>query len=155
MPWASVSEKPTSVKAAYLNGGLRSVACPSSIFTAASWAAAEAGSAGRKLWPARESRSRADGCQHFVALALHQLGRPRLEIQPQQRLGVRRAHVHVPIPGVDRDAVEVAHLAVAAETLLELVQLLRDVGDGRVELSGQEVPAPVVGHDLGQLPTLL
>ena len=41
------------------------------------------------------------------ACCLHVLARDeRLEVEPQQRLGVRRAHVEVPVVVVDRDAVE-------------------------------------------------
>ena len=45
--------------------------------------------------------------EHLVAPALHVLvGDERLQAQAQQRLGVRRAHVEVPVVVVDRDAVE-------------------------------------------------
>ncbi len=91
---------------AYLKGGLRSVACPSSI--------------------GHERIASSD----LVALALHQLLRARLEVEAQERLGVRGAHVHVPVLGVDRDAVEVADLALAAEALLELLELAATSGTG-------------------------
>ena len=52
----------------------------------------------------------ADQLEHLVALLLHVLaGDERLEVQPQQRLGVRGPHVEVPVVVVDRDAVELAH----------------------------------------------
>ena len=46
--------------------------------------------------------------EHLVALPLHLLLRARLEVEAQQRLGVRGAHVEVPVVVVDRDPVEVA-----------------------------------------------
>ena len=49
----------------------------------------------------------ADEPHDLVPTALHVLLRERLEVQAQQRLGVRRAHVEVPVVEVDRDAVEV------------------------------------------------
>src|SRR3954447_8970320 len=52
--------------------------------------------------------SATDDAEHLVAPALHVLGGDeRLERQAQQRLGVRRAHVEVPVVVVDRDAVDV------------------------------------------------
>src|SRR4051812_13957723 len=48
-----------------------------------------------------------------------------------------------------------ADLALAAEALLELTQRRLDIGDRRVQLAGQEVPAAVVSEDLGQLAALL
>ena len=69
-------------------------------------------SAARASAGSRRRRSRADDPQDLVAPALHVLLRDeRLEAQPQQRLGVRRAHVEVPVVVVDRDAVEVADRA--------------------------------------------
>ena len=57
--------------------------------------------------PPRRRRSRADQREHLVAAALHVLVRhQRLEAQAQQRLGVRRPHVEVPVVVVDRDAVQ-------------------------------------------------
>src|SRR5262245_31812038 len=109
MPWASVSEKPTRASAEYLNGGFRSVARPS---------------------------SRTDDMEHLVALALHQLFGARLEVQPQQRLRVRRPHVEVPVLRVQRDAVEIGHPALVGEPLLELRELRVDVRDGSVQLAG-------------------
>src|SRR5215475_8927186 len=100
---------------------------------------------------ARARSSRTDRRQDLVPLALHQLGRPRLEVQPQQRLGVRRPDVHVPLARVNRDAVQVADLALAAELLLELAELAVDVRDRGVELTGQEVMTPVGGEDLREL----
>src|SRR5215207_11713076 len=45
----------------------------------------------------RTGTLRANDRQHLVALALHQLLGARLEVETQQRLGVRRPDVHVPI----------------------------------------------------------
>ena len=57
-------------------------------------------------------RSRPDQVEHLVAPALHVLARDdALEVEPQQRLGVGRAHVEVPVVVVDRDAVELVDLA--------------------------------------------
>ena len=67
-----------------------------------------------------------------------------LEVQPQQRLGVRRAHVEVPVVVVDRDAVELGDLGVGVARL-DLVQLRPLVGDLGVDLAGDEVLARVVG----------
>ena len=59
------------------------------------------------------SGSRPDQAQDLVPLRLHVLARDqRLEVEPQQRLGVRGPHVEVPVGVVDRDAVEPADLAV-------------------------------------------
>src|SRR3954465_15484571 len=56
----------------------------------------------------RRARSAADDPEHLVAAALHVLlGHERLERQAQERLGVRRAHVEVPVVVVDGGAVEV------------------------------------------------
>src|SRR5687768_9967040 len=57
---------------------------------------------------ARSSGSATDDGEHLVAPALHVLARDDgLEVEAQQRLGVRLAHVEVPVVVVDRDAVEV------------------------------------------------
>ncbi len=73
--------------------------------------------------------------------ALHVLdGDERLEAQPQQRLGVRRAHVEVPVLEVDADAVEVADLGALRGVLRGDVRHLGlGVVDGRVDLAGDEV----------------
>ena len=60
------------------------------------------------------------------------------EVEAQQRLGVGRAHVEVPVVVVHGDAVEVALLAVG-EPLLDARQRGRDVVDGRVDLAADEV----------------
>ena len=55
----------------------------------------------------RVRRSRPDQRQHLVALLLHVLvGDQRLQVQAQQRLGVRRPHVEVPVLVVQRHPVE-------------------------------------------------
>ena len=69
--------------------------------------------------------------EDVVALALHELLRERLEVQPEQRLGVRRAHVQVPVLGLDRDPVQVRNLALGAEPFLDLLQLRRHPRPGR------------------------
>ena len=57
--------------------------------------------------------SRPDQSQHLVALSLHVLpGDERLEVEPQERLGVRWPHVEVPLRVVDGDAVQPGDLAV-------------------------------------------
>ena len=57
--------------------------------------------------------SRADQRQDLVALCLHVLARDeRLEVEAQQRLGVRGPDVEVPVGVVDRDAVEPGDLGV-------------------------------------------
>src|SRR5829696_2692541 len=87
----------------------------------------------------RPRRSAADDPQHLVAPALHVLlGHERLERQAQQRFGVRRAHVEVPVGIVDREAVELRDLAVG-EALLELVHLRLAVRDLGVDLARDEV----------------
>src|SRR3954469_3230444 len=78
------------------------------------------------------SISAADQTEDLVAAALHLLVGVRLEVEPQERLGVRRPDVEVPVGEVDRQAVEVAQLAalaVRAVALLELLQLERHVAD--------------------------
>src|SRR5919201_82005 len=71
------------------------------------------------------ARSRADQLEHLVAPPLHLLPRARLEVQPQERLGVRRSHVEVPAVGLDGDAIEVRDLPFAGVALLQLLQLQR------------------------------
>src|SRR3954451_15289429 len=89
--------------------------------------------------PIRTGRSAADHAEQLVAPALHvHLGHERLERQPQQRLGIRRAHVEVPVGVVDREAVEVGDLAVG-EALLELGHLRLAVLDLGVDLARDEV----------------
>ena len=56
---------------------------------------------------ARASSGVTDQREDLVALALHVLARDqRFEVEPQERLGVRRANVEVPVRVVDGDAVE-------------------------------------------------
>ena len=103
---------------------------------------------GRRSRSRGRAPSRADDRQHLVALALHQLLRPRLEVQAEQRLRIGRAHVEVPVVRVDRDAVEMRDRLPRAEALLQLLQLRGDVGDRRVDLAGDEVPLAVRREDL-------
>ncbi len=77
--------------------------------------------------------------------------RERFEVQPQQRLGVRRAHVEVPVVGLDREPVEMRHLPRRAEPLLQLLQLQRDVRDRRVDLAREEVVLAKRREELRQL----
>src|ERR1700759_44065 len=51
-----------------------------------------------------DSRSGADQGEHLVALRFHLRLRERFEVQPQQRLGVRRPYVEVPVVELDGDA---------------------------------------------------
>src|SRR5262245_3713502 len=44
--------------------------------------------------------------EHLVAPVLHRALVERLEVEPEQRLGVRRADIEVPVVEVDRDPVE-------------------------------------------------
>ncbi len=62
----------------------------------------------------------------------------RLQAQAQQRLGVRRAHVEVPVLVVDRDAVQPV-LARVGVALGELRHLGLGVCDLGVDLAGDEV----------------
>src|SRR3954447_6309261 len=95
--------------------------------------------------------SATDDAQHLIAPARHVLlGDERLERQAQQRLGVRGAHVEVPVLVVDRDAVDVRDLAVAV-ALLELAHLRRAVGDLGVDLAGDEVGRAVRLEQLAEL----
>src|SRR3954467_11232357 len=83
--------------------------------------------------------SATDDAQHLIAPARHVLlGDERLERQAQQRLGVRGAHVEVPVLVVDRDAVDVGDLAVRV-ALLDLAHLRAGVGDLGVDLARDEV----------------
>ena len=66
----------------------------------------------------------------------------RLQVEAQQRLGVRRPHVEVPVVVVDGDAVEPAHLAVGV-ALRDLLHLGVLVGHLGVDLAGDEVPLAV------------
>src|SRR5919197_995121 len=107
---------------------------------------------------ARAARARglaSNYVQDFVPLALHQLAGARLEVQAQERLRVGGPHVHVPVGRVDRDAVQVRDLALAAEALLQLLELQRHVRDRRVQLAGDEVALAVGLQDLRELPALL
>src|SRR5215218_5703103 len=88
-----------------------------------------------------DTASAADQREHLVAPPLHVgLRDERLEAEAQQRLGVRRSHVEVPVVVVDRDAVEVVELGVA-EAGLDLRHLRLLVGDLGVDLARDEVSA--------------
>src|SRR3954452_11847891 len=92
--------------------------------------------------------SATDDGEHLVAAALHVLARDeRLEREAQQRLGVRRAHVEVPVGVVDRHAVDVGDLGVAV-ALLELAHLGLAVGHLGVDLARDEVLGAVALEQL-------
>ncbi len=57
----------------------------------------------------------------------------------------------MPVLGLDREAVEMGHLPLWAEPLLQLLQLQRDVLHRRVDLAGQEVACAEGGQHLRQL----
>src|SRR6266542_6041302 len=78
-----------------------------------------------------------------------------LEIETQERLGVRGANVHVPAVGVDRDAVQMTDSTIPAEALLELLQLSRGIRDARVDLPAQEIAFSERAQDLRQELALL
>src|SRR5581483_3729286 len=56
-----------------------------------------------------------DHAEDLVALPLHQPLRARLEVEAQERLRVRRAHVEVPAVRLDGEPVEVRDLPFGAE----------------------------------------
>ena len=58
--------------------------------------------------------------------------------------------VEVPVLALHGDAVEVGDLTLAAEALLELLQLDGHVVDRRVDLAGDEVALAVGAEDLGE-----
>src|SRR5689334_751965 len=62
--------------------------------------------------PSGPRPSPADNSQHFVALLLHQCSRLRLEVQAQQRLGIRRADVEVPVGVIDRHTIHLLNLGI-------------------------------------------
>src|SRR5262245_49936983 len=94
------------------------VACHPSLTQVASvsegWSGRRGSNPRHRAWEARVlplnySRSAAfiviqslsNHAQDLVAFTLHQFGRFRLEVQTYQRLGVRAAHVEVPIRVID------------------------------------------------------
>ena len=100
---------------------------------------------GGQLAHARISR------QDLVALRFHVLaGDQRLEVEPQQRLGVGGADVEVPVGVVDRDPVEVGELGPSRVALLDLRHLRLRVVDLGVDLAGDEVPGAELVHQLGR-----
>ena len=107
-----------------------------------------AAAAGRVCAPRGSSPDRR---QHLVALRLHQLARARLEVQPEQRLRVRRADVEVPVVGVDGDPVEVADRPLVGVRSLSSWSW-RHVRHRRVQLTRDEVALPVRGEELRELP---
>src|SRR6266498_1107286 len=101
------------------------------------------------------SGSGTDHAQDLVALGLHVLpGDERLEVEPQQRLRVGRAHVEVPVLVVDGDAVQPRHLAVAV-ALRQLVHLGLLVEHLGVDLAGDEVLRPEALQQLVQRRALM
>src|SRR3954447_22782579 len=96
-----------------------------------------------------------DEIEHLVAPPLHVLrGDDGLEVQPQQRLGVRGPHVEVPVLVVDGDAVEAVELAVGVRRgdLLHLRVLVGDLG---VDLTRDEVLLAQRREQLGHRLALL
>src|SRR5690242_4781364 len=67
--------------------------------------------------------SGSDQGEHLVALLLHLLLGERFEVEAEERLRVRRAHVHVPVLGIDRQPVEVGDAPLRGVALLELLEL--------------------------------
>ena len=57
------------------------------------------------------AQSRSDEREDLVPLLLHEFARHRLQVQPQHRFGVRRAHVEVPVGKFGGDAVDRVHAA--------------------------------------------
>src|SRR4051794_3463761 len=89
--------------------------------------------------------------QDLIAAPLHVLARDeRLEREAQQRLGVRRAHVEVPVGVVDRDAVHMGDLPIAV-LVLELLHLRLPVSHLGVDLARDEVLGPVALEQLAHL----
>src|SRR3954453_15368827 len=113
----------------------------------------------RRPWTWTSARPRRrlapDQPQHLVALLLHVLrGDERLEVQAQERLRVRGAHVEVPVLVIDRDAVELRHLAVRV-ALLELAHLPLGIRHLGVDLAGDEVLRAEGGEQLAHALALL
>src|SRR3712207_5692543 len=102
------------------------------------------------MTPTLATASRPDERDDFIPLALHELAVERLEVEPKERLGVRGADVEVPVVRGHLEAVDVRDVALTAETLLDLLELERDVGDGRIQLAGQEVALAERAEKLGQ-----
>src|SRR5687768_1647926 len=87
--------------------------------------------------------------QHRVAATLHVLPRVGLEVQPQQRLGVGRPDVEVPVVVVHRDPVELRYARVPVARL-DARQGRRRVVDLRVYLSRDVIPLTQRGQDLAE-----
>src|SRR3954453_12553148 len=104
---------------------------------------------------ARAGSTVADDGPAPAPLAPHQLRGTSLEVQPQERLGVRRPDVHVPVVGIDGDSVEMAHPPFGAEAVLDLLELARHIGDGRVQLARDEVALAEGPQDRGESFALL
>ena len=101
--------------------------------------------------PSSSSTSGAgDDGEGLVPLALHERGVEGLEVEAEERLGVRGTYVQVPVVGGDRDAVEVRDLALAGEVLLQPLECERDIGDGSVDLAGNEVAVAQRAEELGE-----
>src|SRR3954447_11314004 len=95
--------------------------------------------------------SRADQLEHLVAATLHVLARDEaLEVEPQQRLGVRGPDVEVPVGVVDRDAVQAGALPVAVAPGQLLHPGVR-VGHLGVDLSRDEVARAEAIDELAEL----
>ena len=74
-------------------------------------------------------------------------GAQRLKAQSQQRLGVRRANVEVPVVVIDGEPIEPV-LPGAGEALGEFLELRVLVADLGVDLAGDEVPRAVAIEQL-------
>ena len=96
--------------------------------------------------------SRSDQREYFVSLCLHVLARDhRLQVEPQEGLGVRWPDVEVPVRIVDGDPVEPGDLGVGV-ALGQGVHLGVLVGDLGVDLAGDEVALVKGADELGQRP---
>src|SRR5687768_7307709 len=89
----------------------------------------------------RTPGSTPDDGQDVVAALFHQRRRRGLEVQPQQRLRVRRPDVEVPVWVIHRDAIEPRDLGVAVARLdrRQLLRHLVHARELRVDLARDEV----------------
>ena len=77
--------------------------------------------------------------------------RARLEVQPQQRLGVRRADVQVPVVASTESPSRCETGPPAPKRSFSSWSFSGDVGDRRVDLAGEEVARAQRREDLAQL----
>src|SRR5579863_9057717 len=78
---------------------------------------------------------RANEGEGLVAMLFHEFLRVALDVEAQERLGIRGAHVHPPVRVGDRDAVEMIDAGIAI-VRFDLAQLCRSVFDLGVDFSG-------------------